>query len=254
MKLKLPLLANNEQILAKELLKKIDLSANKNQVTHFLTPVEQKLLQKIVAYNYKTVSLEFFGGYEGSERAKAKIIKFLNYDISYEVSCLSAKFNTKFNNLTHRDVVGSVHSLGINFDRIGDIIIQDENIIIFADNSLKDYLIANLTRIKKANVSFLLKDFNDIEIRRNYETFFITALSLRADIIISKITNKSRSKTSAMFESEYIKINHFIIKNHNFRCKEEDLLSIRKYGRFILKNITQNKKNNKYRLEINKII
>ena len=145
MKLNLPLLANNEQILAKELLKKIDLSANKNQVTQFLTPVEQKLLQKIVAYNYKEVSLEFFGGYDGSERAKAKIIKFSNYDIPYEVSCLSAKFNTKFNNLTHRDVVGSIHSLGINFDRIGDIIIQDENIIIFADNSLKDYLIANLT-------------------------------------------------------------------------------------------------------------
>ena len=74
------------------------------------------------------------------------------------------------------------------------------------------------------------------------------------DSIVAKITNKSRSTVKEFLEQEFVKLNHVTVKNGEKNCAVDDILSIRKYGRFTIKNFEQNKKSLKYRLTISKLI
>ena len=110
---------------AEKLLQSISFVENRNTVTKFLTNFEQIVLSQVVAYNYSDFKVEFFGGFDDAERKKAKIISNEYYDVDYDIVCLKAKFNNKFNRVEHRNILGAVHNLGINFNRFGDIIVLE---------------------------------------------------------------------------------------------------------------------------------
>ena len=190
---------------AEKLLQSISFVENRNTVTKFLTNFEQVILEQIVAYNYSDFKIKFFGGYNDAEKKKAKIISNEYYDVDYDIVCLKAKFNNKFNKIEHRN----------NFERV---------------------------------------ELADVAIEKKYEDFEIVSSSFRLDSIVAKITNKSRSKVKEFLDQDFIKLNHVTVRNGEKNCAIQDIISIRKYGRFVIKEYKQNKKSLKYRITISKLI
>ena len=239
---------------AEKLLQSISFVENRNTVTKFLTNFEQIVLSQIVAYNYSNFKVEFFGGFNGAERKKAKIISNEYYEIDYDIVCLKAKFNNKFNKIEHRNILGAIHNLGINFNRFGDIIVLENEVYIFVDEEIADVISMELTKAGRVNLNFERVDLSDVTIEKKYEDFEIVSSSLRIDSIVAKITNKSRSKVKEFLEQDFIKLNHVILRNGEKICTTDDIISIRKYGRFVVKDYRQNKKSLKYRITISKLV
>ena len=239
---------------AEKLLQSISFVENRNTVTKFLTNFEQVVLSQIVAYNYSDFKVEFFGGFDDAERKKAKIISNEYYDVDYDIVCLKAKFNNKFNKVEHRNILGAVHNLGINFNRFGDIIVLENEVYIFVDEEIADYIAMEFTKAGRVNLEFQRIDLAEVEIEKKYEDFEIVSSSFRIDSIVAKITNKSRSKVKEFLEQDFIKLNHVVLRNGEKTCTLEDIISIRKYGRFVVKGYTQNKKSLKYRITISKLV
>ena len=239
---------------AEKLLQSISFVENRNTVTKFLTNFEQVVLSQIVAYNYGDFKVEFFGGFDDAERKKAKIISNEYYDVDYDIVCLKAKFNNKFNKVEHRNILGAVHNLGINFNRFGDIIVLENEVYIFVDDEIADYIAMEFTKAGRVNLDFQRVDLTEVKIEKKYEDFEIVSSSFRIDSIVAKITNKSRSKVKEFLEQDFIKLNHVILRNGEKNCTLEDIISIRKYGRFVVKGYTQNKKSLKYRITISKLV
>ena len=239
---------------AEKLLQSISFVVNRNTVTKFLTNFEQVVLSQIVAYNYSDFKVEFFGGFDDAERKKAKIISNEYYDVDYDIVCLKAKFNDKFNKVEHRNVLGAVHNLGINFNRFGDIIVLENEVYIFVDDEIADYIAMEFTKAGRVNLDFQRVDLTEVGIEKKYEDFEIVSSSFRIDSIVAKITNKSRSKVKEFLEQDFIKLNHVVLRNGEKNCTLEDIISIRKYGRFVVKGYTQNKKSLKYRITISKLV
>lgn len=239
---------------AEKLLQSISFVENRNTVTKFLTNFEQIVLSQIVAYNYSDFKVEFFGGFDDAERKKAKIISNEYYDVDYDIVCLKAKFNNKFNRVEHRNILGAVHNLGINFNRFGDIIVLENEVYIFVDEEIADYIAMEFTKAGRVNLDFQRVDLAEVGIEKKYEDFEIVSSSFRIDSIVAKITNKSRSKVKEFLEQDFIKLNHVILRNGEKTCTPEDIISIRKYGRFVVKGYTQNKKSLKYRITISKLV
>ena len=244
----------DEKDLAEKLLQSVSFADNRNTVTKFLNNFEQVILEKIVAYNYPDFKIEFFGGFEDSERKKAKIISNEYYDVDYDIVCLRAKFNNKFNKVEHRNILGAVHNLGINFNRFGDIIVLEDEVYIFVDEEIADFIAMEFTKVGRVNLNFERIDLMDIKIEKKYDDFEIVSSSFRLDSIVAKITNKSRIKFKELLEQDFVKLNHVIVKSGEKTCAVEDIISIRKYGRFIIKDYKQNKKSLKYRITISKLI
>ena len=239
---------------AEKLLQSISFVENRNTVTKFLTNFEQIVLSQIVAYNYSDFKVEFFGGFDDAERKKAKIISNEYYDVDYDIVCLKAKFNNKFNKVEHRNILGAVHNLGINFNRFGDIIVLENEVYIFVDEEIADYIAMEFTKAGRVNLDFQRVDLTEVKIEKKYEDFEIVSSSFRIDSIVAKITNKSRSKVKEFLEQDFIKLNHVILRNGEKTCTPDDIISIRKYGRYVVKGYTQNKKSLKYRITISKLV
>ena len=239
---------------AEKLLQSISFVENRNTVTKFLTNFEQIVLSQIVAYNYSDFKVEFFGGFDDAERKKAKIISNEYYDVDYDIVCLKAKFNNKFNRVEHRNILGAVHNLGINFNRFGDIIVLENEVYIFVDEEIADYIAMEFTKAGRVNLDFQRVDLAEVGIEKKYEDFEIVSSSFRIDSIVAKITNKSRSKVKEFLEQDFIKLNHVILRNGEKTCTPDDIISIRKYGRYVVKGYTQNKKSLKYRITISKLV
>ena len=239
---------------AEKLLQSISFVENRNTVTKFLTNFEQVVLSQIVAYNYGDFKVEFFGGFDDAERKKAKIISNEYYDVDYDIVCLKAKFNNKFNRVEHRNILGAVHNLGINFNRFGDIIVLENEVYIFVDEEIADYIAMEFTKAGRVNLDFQRVDLAEVGIEKKYEDFEIVSSSFRIDSIVAKITNKSRSKVKEFLEQDFIKLNHVILRNGEKTCTPDDIISIRKYGRYVVKDYTQNKKSLKYRITISKLV
>ena len=239
---------------AEKLLQSISFVENRNTVTKFLTNFEQIVLSQIVAYNYSDFKVEFFGGFDDAERKKAKIISNEYYDVDYDIVCLKAKFNNKFNKVEHRNILGAVHNLGINFNRFGDIIVLGNEVYIFVDDEIADYIAMEFTKAGRVNLDFQRVDLTEVKIEKKYEDFEIVSSSFRIDSIVAKITNKSRSKVKEFLEQDFIKLNHVILRNGEKTCTPDDIISIRKYGRYVVKGYTQNKKSLKYRITISKLV
>ena len=239
---------------AEKLLQSISFVENRKTVTKFLTNFEQVVLSQIVAYNYGDFKVEFFGGFDDAERKKAKIISNEYYDVDYDIVCLKAKFNNKFNKVEHRNILGAVHNLGINFNRFGDIIVLENEVYIFVDDEIADYIAMEFTKAGRVNLDFQRVDLTEVKIEKKYEDFEIVSSSFRIDSIVAKITNKSRSKVKEFLEQDFIKLNHVILRNGEKTCTPDDIISIRKYGRYVVKDYTQNKKSLKYRITISKLV
>ena len=239
---------------AEKLLQSISFVENRNTVTKFLTNFEQVVLSQIVAYNYSDFKVEFFGGFDDAERKKAKIISNEYYDVDFDIVCLKAKFNNKFNKVEHRNILGASHNLGINFNRFGDIIVLEDEVFIFVDEEIADFISMEFTKAGRVSLNFERVDLSDVTIKKKYEDFEIISSSFRIDSIVAKITNKSRSKVKEFLEQDFIKLNHVVLRNGEKTCATEDIISIRKYGRFVVKDYSQNKKSLKYRITISKLI
>ena len=246
--------STEQREVAEKLLQSINFVENRNTVTKFLTNFEQIVLSQIVAYNYSDFKVEFFGGFDDAERKKAKIISNEYYDVDYDIVCLKAKFNNKFNKVEHRNILGAVHNLGINFNRFGDIIVLENEVYIFVDEEIADYIAMEFTKAGRVNLDFQRVDLTEVGIEKKYEDFEIVSSSFRIDSIVAKITNKSRSKVKEFLEQDFIKLNHVILRNGEKTCTPDDIISIRKYGRYVVKDYTQNKKSLKYRITISKLV
>ena len=239
---------------AEKLLQSVSFVENRNTVTKFLTNFEQVILSQIVSYNYSDFKVEFFGGFNDAERKKAKIISNEYYDVDFDIVCLKAKFNNKFNKVEHRNILGAIHNLGINFNRFGDIIVLEDEVFIFVDEEIADFISMEFTKAGRVSLNFERVDLSDVTIKKKYEDFEIISSSFRIDSIVAKITNKSRSKVKEFLEQDFIKLNHVVLRNGEKTCATEDIISIRKYGRFLVKDYSQNKKSLKYRITISKLI
>ena len=98
---------------------------------------------------------ETFGGYEFSERQMVAFLPdALCYDKNYpmtalKIEALQKKFSEK---LSHRDYLGSILNLGIDRAKLGDILVEDDYAILFVQNSLKNFMLEELTRIRHTSV------------------------------------------------------------------------------------------------------
>ncbi len=148
--------------------------------------------------------------------------------------------------LKHSDILGTLFSHNINPEKYGDIIVDDKYYIIVLE-PLEKYLISNLDTIKKNKVRL---EQRDIEIIKNYKYKYdelnILVSSLRIDNVVSSITNCSRSQTDIMFKNKNILVNYNIVLKKTYNLHENDIVSIRYFGKYKYMNIIKKTKGCKY--------
>ena len=151
-----------------------------------------------------------------------------------------------FNELKHQQILGSLMSLNISSSYLGDIIKYQDNFYFYIlsdlDNFINEefkYVGNNKITIEKIDLDYL-KDYE-----REYEEIEFIVSSNRIDNVISRLINTNRDKVIDIIKNKDVILNYSILTKNSYNLKENDLFSIRRYGKYKyvgIKNTTKKDK------------
>lgn len=230
-------------------------------LTDFLNPREQFILKTIVN-SYDNLTLHFDGGFLDAENKKAIIAPdFLAIEKdNFEIALLEIKYPSKFLDIYHSSILGSMLSLGINRSKLGDIVAKEKDgqthWYIALDQSLVDFLQTNFKQVGKAKISLeQIKNPKDLTLNQinNYQNQFLLLDSLRIDAIISKVYGLSRNEAKELIEKEKITLNWCKINKSSTIITNGDLISVRGYGRIKMLSVDGYTRKNKMKVVVDVI-
>ena len=210
---------------------------HKPQASHFFSEEEQAEIMKVYA---PSSLIKYDGGYEGAR--KKKIIFLYDEDDEYtDVVCLEAKIDQRFRQIGHRDILGALMSLQIDGGSFGDFWVEDNHIYLYTSENMSSFLIDNLNKINQLTVSFEKTKERPIQVFK-YKDLEMVVSSERLDAIVAAVTNLSRNKSKELIESGLVQINHIVVEEPENLCHNNNIISIRGYGRFIYAGVIKETK------------
>lgn len=211
-----------------------------NTYTNFLDLRQYKLIEKIL--KHEKIS---FNTYKACEECEKLLIYFGNYEDYVTI------YSFKNSDIKHKDVLGTLFSLGYDIDTIGDIFINEDNIYITNLSRLNNFLENSLYSIKNKRVK--LEKVNEIILKDDrFISLKIVIPSYRLDVIVSKLAHLSRNDSIKIINNNMVLLNYEEVTNNSRIVNIGDIISIRKVGKFIInKELLVSKKDN-YLVEIKK--
>lgn len=223
--------------------------------TDFLNPRECYILQTLLNHSAKQ-DIQLFSSSMIAETEYVKLIIAPDYyqlSISdFNLSCLQIAFASKFTTLKHSQILGTMlGETGVERLKIGDIAIHQSFAQVFVDQRMVPIFIEKIKKIARSGVKISeieAKQYIKVPDQLNYKT--VSLSSLRLDKVIASIVNDSRSQAQKLIQSNKVKVNYAEVLRNDFELYENDLISIRGFGRIkLVQNLGLTKKN-KIRVEV----
>lgn len=147
--------------------------------------------------------------------------------------------------LKHQEIMGTLFSLGIDTSLYGDILIIDNHYYIYILDILENYLLSNLTMIKNSRVELEKRDIEYLsDYERKYEIIEIIVSSERIDTVTAHLIHTNRQEIIKKIRNKEVLVNYDYPKNSCI-LKENDVFSVRKYGKYkYIGIVNKTKKNN----------
>lgn len=227
----------NEQELCQKRLMDLSKQANRKGIvlfSDFLNLSELNIYHRIEqSLETKT---ETYGGVPCAER---QIIAFipdaLFYEWEYPIAALKivAAYPKFAEKLGHRDILGAVMKLGVDRCKLGDIIVGEESSYLLCAETVADYFIDHLDKIRHTVVKLERISCAEPAVCHNLEEREGIVTSNRIDAVLACVYRLSRSKSLELIRSEKVFINGAEMLNPSCICKENDVISVRGFGRIV---------------------
>lgn len=241
----------------KALIAKVEEQANRcfeRSITQFTDFLDMRQLDvaKGALKQFGLSQLKSYGGFENAERTVLCISQ--NDDISFDdfpVCCIKVEYNSH-KKLTHRDFLGAILSLGIKREKIGDISVSDNCAYIAAAKIISVALMNELSTVGSCAVSCELCDSFPSSVKADLSSIRASVSSLRLDSVVSAAIKQSRQNTQNIIRRCGVKLNCREIFAPDAKVFENDIFSIKGYGKFVLSEVLGQSKKGKTIIIINK--
>ncbi len=199
----------------------------KARITPFLRANEVEVVKR---YLGNRVEYRCDGGYPQSEM---KRIVIGDAEADAEIVCLVAKLKNKAVRIEHRDVYGALMHQGIKREQFGDVFLKDESAVIYCTKESARFIMDNLRSIRSLSVQFEVAEIpleNEVHLRE----FEKSVSTYRLDSCVAAMCNLSRSRAQEMIRGKLVSVNHEVLEETSYLCNNEDTISVRGYGRFLV--------------------
>lgn len=219
--------------------------------TKFLTPADAADIEKRFPKN--DVPVSFFGGYDEAER---KIAVFGDvYDKSEYPVCAVRVRQKGGRELNHRDYLGTVLSLGLKREMVGDIIVESDGAIVFCLEEIGSFIADSLVKIANSGVEASVVSLAEFEApKRKYEQISATVSSLRLDCVVSAAAGKARSAAAQLISRSMVSLNYKECESVSKNVCDGDVLTVRGIGKFLIKTDGRLTKKGRIHIELNKYV
>ena len=188
----------------------------------------------------------FWGGYPDAERV---MFGAGAAEEDYPITALEFTHRSEFT-LTHRDYLGALMAAGIRRDTVGDILTGEGRAVIFFTDDIVPYILSNIDRIGRVGVKVAVDDPLDLPARDMGEELVLTLSSLRLDVFVAAACNLSREKAAQLIRSDMVMVDHVINNGVSSNLSEGSVVTVRRYGRFILTAVLGSTRKGKLRAAV----
>lgn len=175
--------------------------------------------------------------------------EFINFPVVY----FKIDGQNKFRELHHKDFLGTIMSLGIKREILGDLIVKNNVCFGIILDEKYDIINNEIDKIGKIPVKIEKISFEDIP-KSEFKESIMLVSSLRLDNFVSAVTGLSRQKSVEEIDKGNVLLNYNIEKDKSMEIKEGDVLTIKKTGKFRFEEIAGESRKNKIRVKIKKFI
>lgn len=226
-------------ITMRRIIDKIEIVLNSHscQSTDFLDPYERHLAKSILN-RFSEISYRERGGICEAERQIIDIFPYYLHSSDLPENLSAIRIDGNLEGLTHKDFLGTILSLGIIRDKIGDILVHQDFADILVKREIEDFILLNLERVRNQKIISGKINFESLmPVEPLYKEISKTLSSYRLDVFISATYNLSRQESMELIKRDYVKVNWEPIDKPSKELEVGDLISLRGYGRSILHSI-----------------
>lgn len=199
----------------------------------FADPVSASRLRALAQDCFSELDIRLWGGYKDAERLMVGFFPEFceEYDFPIETVLISCgAYGTE--RLSHRDLLGSVLGLGIERDRTGDIILRENEALIFVETYVADFVAANLEKVGRTRVGCAVtEDTERFTQAIGVNEIIKTAASERVDAVLSAGLGISRGKASDAVKAGKVFVNWQQITSSSKKLVPGDVVTLRGTGR-----------------------
>lgn len=214
-----------------------------------------QVCKKLSQMSIGGIDFSLCGISEGCEKnmIAVKPKDFPQEELYFPVKYFKVTNRSKFKELEHKHYLGTIMSLGIKRELMGDLIVENDSCYGIVSEEIFDFLMDNLKEVGRNPVTVEEVDRNQVPSLK-FEELVDSVSSVRLDNIVSVMINNSRSKGLELIEAGEVSVNYVIDKEKNSTLKEGDIVTIRKKGKFIFEKILGENKKGKIRVLIKRFI
>ncbi|QVK16803.1 hypothetical protein KHQ81_07720 [Mycoplasmatota bacterium] len=217
-------------------------------LTKFLSLREQEIITDTTKFH--RIKVLFEGGYENAERKRCFLYPdTVTFKSNFNITCFKIEYNKRYLKINHQNVLGTLMSLQIDRALFGDIVFSEEECYFFISSDIEPVILLEFNTINKVPIT-LERHVNKLDITQKFLTKEIIISSMRIDNLISHVYNLSRDNAKQMVLSSYVYKNYRITSNPAVKCEINDVVSVRKHGRFTISKMLRKTKSDKFVLEI----
>ena len=233
-----------ERLLLARVLDKLELARDRGVPSHtgFLSPHERAVVEGLIRAEGWPRHL-FFGGFADAERT---VCAFLPDWLEEEDWLAGQEYNPiralrctwTGGSLTHRDFLGSILGLGLDREKVGDLLVGDGVCDVLVLEEVADFLLLHLEQagrvhLKVSAISLEMVSPPPVQVR----TIRDTVSSLRLDAVASSGFSISRGKAADLISSGKVQLNHQECLKPDRPVNEGDTLSCRGFGKCVVKEV-----------------
>lgn len=202
-------------------------------LTDFLDEAEQSIIQGL---SFGDVKVSWSGGFLEAERQRALLLPTEDIKEDFQIVLFEIIYNKRFLTLQHRAILGSLMSLGIERNQIGDIVLKEDHAYFTCTKQIASYIKLELTQISGVPIS--LEECHEvIEVTKEKEYQNVILPSMRLDVVIAHAFHCSRSEAVLKITEGLVFVNHVLCQNVSLQLKPNDLISLRHKGRVYIEEI-----------------
>lgn len=247
---------NAEEVLLKKRLTELANKAYSNNqylFTGFLSLAEQDIYYRM-EQELSYVPVTLFGGTADCERVMIRFggEEICGWEEPFPIVCIEmAPLMEKFSEqLSHRDYLGALMNLGIERSTLGDIVIMDKKAYVFCADKMAPYILENLVRIRHTHIRCGYAETVPQSVITRLERKNCIVSSERADGMIAKLYNLSRSQSVELFREKKVFVNGRLNENNSGALKVGDRVSVRGFGKFIFRGTAYETKKGRLSVDV----
>ena len=233
-----------ERLLLARTLDKLELAQNRGVPSHtgFLSPHERAAVEGLIrACGYPRHL--FSGGFADAERT---VCAFLPDWLEGADWLAGAGYNPiravrcswTGGKLTHRDFLGSILGLGLDREKVGDLLVGEGSCDVLTLEDVADFLLLHLDqagRVKLKVRAIPLEELSPPPVQ--VKAVRDTVSSLRLDAVSASGFSLSRGKAADLISSGKVQLNHQECLKPDRPVAEGDVISCRGLGKCVVKEV-----------------